>query len=411
MMKLAWMSLLIGTLVGASSCVAQDAANWTQFRGPNGLGVAPAQTLPAKFGGKDNLLWKSPVALAGASAPVVWGDKIFVSGGTTEKRQLYCFGGDGKLVWTQEVKWEKPAAKKTEGEEAAEEPELKEYVAANTPATDGKAVYALFGTGDVVAYDFTGKKLWHKSLWPISSQYGFCSSPLLYKNKLIVQLDHSGDCALIAFDTATGNQLWKTKRNAGDSFQSPILAETKSGPQIITATAGANIAYDPETGKELWSSGAGGTDDSPSPAYGNGIAVIAHSGAETQGIAVDGKGKVDKTHVKWTAEGAPEASSPVVVGDLAFVALNDQLVCYELQTGKKQWEHAIDEKAYASLVAVGDKVIFMNLSGTILVFKAANKYEELLKAELGEGVNATPAIANGRIYIRGDAHLFCFGAK
>jgi outer membrane protein assembly factor BamB len=284
-------------------------------------------------------------------------------------------------------------------------------VAANTPVTDGKKVYVTFGTGDVVAYDFTGKKVWAASLWPIESQFGFCSSPLLYKNKLIIQLDHSGTSALIAFDTETGKQVWKTKRNAGDSFQSPILAETKAGVQIITGSAGINNGYDAETGKELWTTSAGGTDDSPSPAYGNGIAVIAHTGAETQGIAVDGKGDVTKTHVKWSMDGTPEVSSPVVKGDLVFVALEDKIVCLELATGKQLWEKEIEEKAYSSLVAVGDKVIFLSQGGNILVFKAANKYEELGKAELGEGTDSTPAIAGGRIYIRGSNHLFCFGAK
>jgi outer membrane protein assembly factor BamB len=404
--------LAVGIVAG--SCVAQDAANWPQFRGPNSLGVAVDQEVPAKFSGKENvaLLWKSPVKMGGVSAPVVWGDKIFVTGGDAEKRQLYCYGADGKLLWTQDIKWNKPKAKKPKGdEEAAEEPELKEYVACNSPATDGKRVYAAYGTGDVVAYDFTGKKVWAISLWPIESQYGFCSSPILYKDKLIIQLDHSRESALISLDTATGKEAWRTKRNASDSFQSPILAETKAGAQIITATAGANNAYDPETGKELWSTSAGGSDDSPSPAYGNGIAVIAHTGSETQAIAVDGKGDVSKTHIKWKAEGAPEVASPVVKGNLAFVALEDKIVCYDLATGKSQWEQAIDEKAYASLVAVGDKVIFISQGGNILVFKAANKYEEVSKAELGEGTDSTPAIAGGRIYIRGSSNLFCFGAK
>jgi len=406
-MKRVWMLSLV---IAVGSCCAQDPANWPQFRGPNGLGVAPEQNVPAKFSGKEkeNLLWKSPVKMGGHSAPVVWGDKVFVTGGDKDKRELYCYGTDGKLLWTQEVKWGKPPKK--EGEEA-EEPELKDYVAANTPATDGKRVYAAFGTGDVVAYDLAGKKVWAISLWPINSQYGFCSSPILYKDKLIIQLDHSGDCALIALDTATGKTAWKTKRSAGDSFQSPIIAETKAGAQIITATAGGNNGYDAETGKELWSASAGGSDDSPSPAYGNGIAVFAHTGAETQGVAVDGKGNVSKTHIKWTAEGAPECASPLVKGDLVFVPLNENIVCYELATGKKLWEQAVDEKAYSSLVAVGDKVIYISQGGTILVFKAAKEYQEVFKADLGEGTDSTPAIAGGRVYIRGSSNLFCFGAK
>lgn len=406
--------LVAGVL--AAPCVAQDAANWPQFRGPNSLGVAVAQEVPAKFSAKDrlNLLWRSPIKMDGISAPVVWGDKIFVTGGDTEQRQLYCYSADGKLLWTQDVKWNKPNAERKQGadEDAATEPALREHVACNTPATDGRRVYATYGTGDVVAYDFAGKKAWAISLWPIESQHGFCSSPILYRDKLIIQLDHSRESALIALDTATGKVVWRTKRTGEESYKSPILAETKAGAQIITATAGANNAYDPATGKELWRTSAGGSTDTPSPAYGNGIAVFVHTGDEIQAVAVDGKGDVSRTHVKWAAEGEPiELSSPVVTGHWAFVALEKRIVCYDLATGTVRWEQAIAEKAVASLIAVGDKVIFISKSGNILVFKAANKYEEFCRGELGEPSSSTPAIAAGRIYVRGSRNLYCFGTK
>jgi outer membrane protein assembly factor BamB len=413
-MKRILIAVSIGLAVANTSCRADD---WPQFRGPGGLGIAPEQAVPVKFDGKagEGVLWKVKLDESGQSSPIVVGDKVFVTGGSTEQRFVYAYNvADGKLAWKQEVKWHKPVAKKTEGEGETTEPELKNYVAANTPVSDGKRVYAAFGTGDVIALDAaTGKKVWAICLWPIASQYGFCSSLALFKNKVIIQLDHSGESgsALIALDTATGQQLWRTKRNTSDSYQSPIVVETKTGPQIITATAGGMHGYNAETGAELWSADAGGTDDSPSPAYANGIMVAAHSGDQVYAVKTDGKGNVNKTHLAWTKEGPVEAASPVAKDNRVFVAHDGKLACYAVDTGKELWTQETSEKAYASLCVVGDKVFFIAQNGEGFVFKAADKFEELGKFNVGDGVDSTPAFANGKIFIRGGSYLWCFGAK
>lgn len=407
-------TLSIGLVVAGTVVQADD---WPQFRGPNGLGIAPEQAVPVKFDGKagEGLLWKAKIEQGGQSSPIVAGDKVFVTGGSAEKRFVYCYNvADGKLAWKQEVKWGKKAPKKKQGEEEeSTEPDLKDYVAANTPATDGKRVYAAFGTGDVVALDLTGKQVWATSLWPIESQYGFCSSPILFKNKLIIQLDHSGasGSALIALDVENGKQIWRTKRSTSDSFQSPIIAETKTGAQIITSAAGVMHGYDAETGAELWQADAGGSDDSPSPAYANGVMIAAHSGDQVYAVKADGKGNVTKTHMAWTKEGPCEAASPVAKGNLVFVAHNDKLACYSVDAGKELWTQEVSEKAYASLCLVGDKVYYIGQSGEGFVFKAADKFEELGKINVGDGTDSTPAFANGKIFIRGGSYLWCFGAK
>jgi outer membrane protein assembly factor BamB len=402
-------------LVAAGTVVRAD--DWPQFRGLGGLGIAPEQAVPVKFDGKAGVgvLWKVKLDESGQSSPIVVGDKVFVTGGDKEKRFVSCYNvADGKLAWKQEVKWGKKAPKKKQGEEEeSTEPELKDYVAANTPVSDGKRVYAAFGTGDVVAYDLAGKKVWAICLWPIESQYGFCASLALFKNKVIIQLDHGGESgsALIALDVDTGKQLWKTKRSASDSFQSPIVVETKTGPQIITATAGGMHGYNAETGAELWSADAGGTDDSPSPAYANGIMVAAHSGDQVYAVKTDGKGNVNKTHLAWTKEGPVEAASPVAKDNRVFVAHDGKLACYAVDTGKELWTQETSEKAYASLCVVGDKVFFIAQNGEGFVFKAADKFEELGKFNVGDGVDSTPAFANGKIFIRGSSYLWCFGTK
>jgi outer membrane protein assembly factor BamB len=415
-MKRVWMTVATGVVLGASVVMAQE---WPMFRGPNGLGVGPDQPAPVKFDGKagENLLWKVKLDARGESSPVIAGDKVFVTGGDTEKRWLFCYNAkDGALLWKQEVKWGKPAKKKKPKdaeEEESEEPELKDYVASNTPATDGKRVYVAFATGDIVAFDLAGKKVWSTCLWPIQSGFGWCSSLLIHKNKLVAQLDHDGESgsALIAFDCDTGKQLWKTKRNAGDSFQSPILAETKSGTQIVTSSAGVMNGYNADTGEEIWSASCGGSDDSPSPAYANDIVVAVHSADMTYAVKTDGKGNVTKTHVIWTKDDAAEAASPVAKGNLAFVAHDEKLSCYALDSGKELWSHELEEKAYASLVIVGDKGYFIGQSGQGFVFQAADKFKELGKFNVGEGSDSTPAFSNGRIYIRGNRHLWCFGEK
>jgi outer membrane protein assembly factor BamB len=233
---------------------------------------------------------------------------------------------------------------------------------------------------------------------------------LLYKDTLIIQLDHNGESgsALIALETATGKQRWRTRRHAGESFQTPIIAETSEGPQIVTATAGGMTGYDPQTGAELWSLPTGGTDDTPSPAYGRGIALSAHSGDSVYAVKTDARGKVKPL---WTVAEPVEVASPLVLDDIAYIPFQDKIVALELATGKPLWEHEVDENAYASLVAVGDKIFFISQPGDVLVFQAGRQFKPLGQGKVGEGVNATPAIAGAKLFIRGLSHLFCFGTQ
>jgi outer membrane protein assembly factor BamB len=166
--------------------------------------------------------------------------------------------------------------------------------------------------------------------------------------------------------------------------------------------------YNADTGAELWATDCGGSDDSPSPAFGNEIAISSHSNDKSYAVRTDGKGKVKTI---WNTEDPVEASSPVVVGDIAYIALEAKIVALDLTTGKQLWEKEVDEKAYASLVAVGDKVFFISQGGKMLIFQAGKEYKELGTADVGEGTDSTPAIANGKIYIRGSSNLLCFGAK
>jgi len=387
--------------------------NWPRFRGPDGTGVACAKNVPTSWNGKTGhgILWKTEVPLSSPNSPVVWGDKVFLSGATKEKREVYCFDAQsGKLLWQRPVRVSR-----------REPPGLLEATgyAASTMATDGQRAFAIFATGELAAFDFAGNKVWARDLGQPENSYGYAASLALWHNLLLIQFDQGGQpedgkSKLLALDTRTGRTAWQaTNRPVPSSWATPIVVPTPKGDQVVTAANPWVIAYDAAKGTELWRAKVLGGDVVPSPTFGGGFVFAAQSGSQLVALRPDGSGDVTATKVAWEAvDGLPDVSSPLATGELVFVLTSDGLLtCYDLKKGKKVWDHEFDIPFAASPTLVGDRIYLTANKGVTFVIAAARQHKELARNELGEEVLASPAVLDGRLYVRGSKHLFCIAEK
>ena len=387
--------------------------NWPRFRGPTGMGIVAAGRWPKQWNGPtgENILWKTPVPLPGKNSPVLWGDRIFLTGADKKTQEVFCFHrADGRLLWrTRVASPQRPSAEPLEVFDDT-------GYAAPTAATDGERVYVFFATADVAAVDFDGKLVWVRNLGKPDSAYGLAASPLVYDKRLILQFDRGSDAeqglsALIALDGATGRELWRTPRPVPNSWSSPVVIETEEGPELVTCGNPWVISYDPELGAELWRARCLSGDVAPLPVAAGGMVFVATEGAQVAAIRTGGIDDVTETHILWTADvGMSDASSPVANEMfLCQVTSSGLLTCYDAKTGKLLWEHQLDDGAWASPTLVGSLVYLPQADGKTVMFALAERFQLAGTAALGEPVYATPAFCDGRIIIRGGKHLFCIG--
>jgi outer membrane protein assembly factor BamB len=391
------------------------AKQWPRFRGPGGLGVSAYTNVPATWNGKtgENILWKTPVPLPGENSPVVWADRVFLSGATPEKREVHCFdAADGKLLWQKPV--ETPVGAAMEPPEVLEDTGF----ACPTTATDGRRVVAMFANGDIACFDYAGKRLWARNLGPIKSSYGYASSLNLYRGTVLVLLDQGTpgkmNSSVLALDLGTGKTAWEARRQVPNSWATPTLVNTGQREELITCARPWVTSYDPATGKELWQAKVLDGDIAPSPVFGGGMIFAVNTGAKLAAIRAGGQGDITATHLAWTAEdGLPEIVSPLTDGKIVLLVTTDgTLTCYAASDGKKLWEKELDHIFKSSPTLVGDRIYLMTEKGLMFIFAAsAEGYKELGKAELGEEANSSPAYLDGRIYIRAKHNLYCVGKK
>jgi outer membrane protein assembly factor BamB len=409
---LALLSGLISALAADGPTPVEMKANWPRFRGPDGNGVAET-TAPVKCDVKsgENIAWTSEVPASGFSSPVVWGDRVFLSGGDEEKRVVLCFdAASGKLLWQQAV---------PEPSENNEKPELHDEcgMAAGTVATDGRRVYAMFASGDVAAFDFDGKVVWSKRLSVPKNPYGHAASLLTWQDRVIVPLDQ-GDpddklSKLYSLDSATGAVVWEQPRPVGASWATPIVFDAAGQAQIATLAVPWVIAYAAKDGAELWRAECLDGEVTPSPIFAADTLFVVSPANKLQAIRPDGHGDVTKTHLSWMAEdGIPDITSPVSNGELVFVInTGGMLTCYDAKEGTKQWEHDLSDECNASPSIAGGNLYLITKKGTLVVTEAAREFKELGRSPLGEAVVASPAFAQHRIFVRGAKHLICISEK
>ena len=387
--------------------------NWPGFRGPGGAGISAYTNVPANWNGKtsDGILWKTKVPLPGYNSPVVWGDRVFISGGDPNGLQVFCFDAlSGKHLWSDDVT-RAPQKRDEEPFEAKEDTGF----AAPTVATDGRRVYAIFATGDIGCFDFNGRKVWEKNLGTPDSAYGYASSLAMYRNLLLIQYDQGAvedeKSELIAVDGFSGRIVWRTKRPVGNSWSSPIVASIGNQFQVITCGDPWVVAYNPAKGEELWRAKCLSGDVAPSPIYANGLVFAIEAYTQLVAIRPEGRGDVTETHIAWRNEdGGPDICSPVSNGELIFMLSTEGLLgCYKVSDGTRVWEHDLQKYFRASPSLVGNSLYLLSEKGTMFIVEAGAEYKELAKCELDEDCNASPAFADGRIYIRGVKNLYCIG--
>jgi outer membrane protein assembly factor BamB len=398
----------------ASSYSMDDVTkNWASFRGPNGAGISTHANVPSRWDGKtgEGILWKTEIPLPGNNSPVVWGNRIFLSGADPNSRQVYCFDtSTGGLLWKGDV------LGMTKSDEEPLEMMEETGFAAPTVATDGRHVCAIFPTGDVGCFDFKGKKVWEKNLGRPDSSYGYAASLAVYQNLFLIQYDQGGvedeKSELIALDGFSGRVVWQTKRPVGNSWSSPIVANTGEQFQLITCADPWVIAYNPTDGTEIWRANCLSGDIASSPIYSNGLVFVIEPYSKLVAIKADGKGDVTKTHIAWVSEeGGPDICSPVSDGKSVFLLATEGLLeSYNVSDGKKLWEKDLKEYFLASPCFVGNNLYLLSDKGIMFIVEFETEYKELAKCELGERCHASPAFADGRIYIRGVENLYCIGS-
>jgi outer membrane protein assembly factor BamB len=273
-------------------------------------------------------------------------------------------------------------------------------------ATDGTRVYAIFATGDIIAFTMAGNRVWARNLGVPDNHYGHSSSLLVWQNHLLVQYDSNKGGRLLSLDTSTGNTRWETRRQTGISWASPILAEIGGNPQVILSAEPLVAGYDPETGEEIWSVDCMMGEVGPSPAFENGLVYAANEYARL--VAID---PAANEPVLWeNDEYLPEVASPVVSGGLLFIATSyGVLACYDAATGEKYWEDEAMHGFSASPMVADGKLYAMDSGGIMHIFSLNKEKQKLGAPELGERAYASPAFSEGTIYIRGEKYLYCIG--
>lgn len=393
------------------------AGDWPQFRGPGGQGVSDARGLPITWSETKNLVWKRELPGAGASSPIVLGDRIYITcysgygderGGDmgSLKLHLLCVGAkDGAILWEKRVPPRLPESRR-----------VREHgYAAPTPATDGKHLYVFFGKSGVFKFDLQGKQLWNADVGSRTHGWGCGTSPVLFEDLVIVNASvESG--SLVGIDKESGEERWRAG-GMRSSWNTPHLVEVSGGgTELVVSVKDRILGFDPKTGKELWR--CDGIEDyvCPSVVSHEGV-VYAIGGRSSRAIAVraGGRGDVTDTHRLWKANAGANVSSPVVHdGHLYWVSdKNRSAHCLRLSDGELVYRRRLKGQPYASaLFADGRLYVVTRRSGTFVI-AAKPEFEQLAHNELDDRsmFNASPAVAGNRLLLRSDRFLYCVGVE
>jgi outer membrane protein assembly factor BamB len=408
--------LLVFLTLGGLSLSNAVAADWTRFRGPNGTGIVTDAGVPVQWTETDGILWKTAIPGVGHSSPIVWGHRIFLQSAASDgkERWLLCLdAADGRILWTHSV----PGSRAHTHE--------RNTFASSTPATDGERVYCLFWDGQKVslhAFDFQGRPVWQKDLGSFTSQHGPGTSPIVFDGKVYLANDQDGGpCALVCLEAKTGRELWQAQRRAFRAcYSTPFVRENGGEPEIIVASTAGLSGYEPQTGKENWSWNWT-FDGMPlrtvgSPIESQGL-IFANSGdgsGARSTVAVEPGRKGEPARLIWEIKkNFPYVPSMLAWGDYLF-CLHDKgmAYCVAAKTGKTVWSERLGREGVefsASPILIDGQIYAVNEDGEVYVFPPEKTFHLTAKNRLGELVRATPAVAGGRLFIRGKEHLFCIG--
>ena len=408
--------LILGLALGVSQ-LPLAAENWPQFRGPTGDGVAPGTGYPSEWSETKNIVWKRPIHDKGWSSPVIWGEQIWLTTAKEDGTELFAVCLDrptGKVLHDIKLFTVKNP------------PDVRKYnsFATPTPVIEDGRVYLHFGTHGTACLDTkTAEVLWQREDLPCNHFRGAASSPVLFEKKLHLTFDGYDQQYVVALDAETGKTAWKKDRaikfksDNGDmkkAFATPSILEVDGKPQLVSPAAEATIAYNPTNGDELWRIAHGGMNEACRPVLADGL-IILSSGHTSGLLAVKaGKnGELAKDAIAWEfpKQGPSKPSVLAVKDHLYFVNDSGVAFCLDAKTGAKVWQERLDGAFAASPTLADGRIYFPGENGTTSVVKADTKFELMKANKLADGCRATPAFADGRIYLRTYTHLYCIGAK
>jgi outer membrane protein assembly factor BamB len=437
--------LLMLAILWLGGIVAIRADDWPHWRGPQATGVSSEQTLPTRWSATENVAWKAALGGLGISTPIVSGDRIYVTSqlgsgisrpgprlvqgsdatamgeralgsgrasGADGGKTIFlveAFGrGDGKRAWERRI----------DAEGGLTPTHEKHNLASPSPVTDGTLIFALFGTGQLVALDRNGGVVWQRHLGrdyaPFDIQWGHGSSPVLYGETIVLLCDHPSASYLVALDKRTGKERWKADRGKGRvSYSTPLIVPGESGDELIVNSSERLEGWNPRSGTLLWHTGGDNRFPIPSPVFHNGV-IYASRGYRSgpyMAIKPGGRGDVTGSHVIWTvATGAPYVSSLLHYDGIVYMA-NDVgvLTGVDAATGERVWQQRVDGVFSASPVAGAGHVYFVSENGDTIVMKAGRTPQIVARNSIGERALASPAISNGRLFLRTDDHLIAIG--
>ncbi len=436
-------TLLIGCVAllvaGSAIAHAQTAAHWPQWRGPFFNGMARGDA-PTTWSDTSNVKWKTQIPGRGFSTPAIWGDRIFVTTAiptgtpapapspteTQGQRRaapppiehrfdvLALDRKTGKIIWQKTARVATPH----EGYHRA-------YgsFASNSPVTDGKYVYASFGSRGIYCYDFNGKLIWEKDLnvqMKMRLAFGEGSAPLLVGDRLFLVFDHEAESFMVALDKRNGKELWRAARDERSSWSTPLAIDHGGRTEIVVSATNRVRSYDPATGKVLWESGGLGANAIPVPVHQNGTVYVMSGYRDPKLMAIKLGKQGDLTGsdaIAWShTRGVPYTASPVLFDNKLYVVTDNGMVsAFNATTGEPYYTQTRLPKSYnlkASPVGANGKLYLATEDGDVVVLKMGEKFEVVATNTLADQVFiATPVIAAGELFLRGQNTLFCISGK
>ena len=379
--------------------------NWPRFRGWNGSGVC-LQKKPVDT----SVVWRSSIPLPGQSSPIIWKNRVFISGANANLREVFCYTAtNGALEWQrpiENVPGSPSKLSKTSSDAGWASPTL---------ATDGLRVYALFGNGDLAALSFDGGVLWSRYVGPLKNTYGYAASLAVWRDSVLVQLDQ-GDSRpagskLMAFQGTSGRVLFERPRPVTESWATPIVIGTAGSNQIITLASPWVISYAVASGNELWRAQLLENEVVPSPVFAGNLLFLLSPGAKLMAVKPNGVGDVTKSCLAWSSdENVPDISSPVANDRFVFTVTSAGMAsCFQIRDGRKVWEKDLEFEVQSSPSIIGNDLLVLGLNGTLLTLEAGSEFHEISRTRLSDRFVASPAFAGGHVFLRGATNLYCLG--
>lgn len=437
-MKTLFLTLLFCNFAFIYTCAADAAEYWPQWRGPEANGVAPDGDPPVEWSEDKNVKWKVQLPGKGSSTPIVWGNSVFVTaavptGSKISKQKPALTGRRRRSVPVSEQEFVVLALNRQNGEILWKRTVRKEVPhegthptatwASNSSVTDGQHLYAYFGSRGLYCLDMDGNLVWERDFGDMAKirSFGEGSSPALHDDKVLVLWDHEGPSFLFALNKITGDEVWKKGRDEETSWSTPLVVETKSGKQVITSATNRIRSYALEDGSLIWECNGMTRNVIPSPVSVDGVAFMMSGFRGNALFAIrleDAKGEInDSNAIVWTIDkDTPYAPSPLLYDEtLYFLKSNNGILsAVNAKTGEHFYGPERLEgigRVYASPVGAAGRVYISDREGNSLVIRHGQQFEILASNKLDDGFDASPAIVDDQIYLRGQKNLYCIASK